>query len=72
MSNLIVHDFVQPEPRPVYSDLAIYQDMRFCPRCGGEQIFIQVFEIEAGRVGYCVGCGGERFIPFTRSVSEAA
>lgn len=63
----------QPKPpRSTFSDLAIYQDMRFCPRCAGERIFIQVFEVEAGRVGYCVGCGGECFIPFSRTVSEAA
>jgi hypothetical protein len=49
-----------------------YQDMRWCIHCAGEQIFIPVFECEAGRVGVCLGCGDEHLVPFTRINSEAA
>lgn len=51
-------------------DCSIYQDMHWCVNCGGEQIFVPVYEIEQGRVGYCLGCGDERIAPFTRMNSE--
>lgn len=49
----------------------LYQSMRTCSRCGGEQIFVAVYECNAGRVGVCLGCGEEKLIPFSR-VTEAA
>jgi hypothetical protein len=50
----------------------IHQEPRWCANCGGEQTFIPVYEIEHGRVGYCLGCGEEKLVPFTRTNSEAA
>jgi hypothetical protein len=50
-------------------DTDVYRDMRWCSRCAGEQIFVEVFECDAGRVGVCLGCGEEKLIPFTRAVA---
>jgi hypothetical protein len=50
----------------------IHQEPRWCPNCGGEQTFVPVYEIHIGRVGYCLGCGEERVVPFSRTNSEAA
>jgi hypothetical protein len=52
-------------------DPFLYQGMRWCVNCAGEQVFVEVFECEAGRVGFCMGCGNERVIPFSRTNSEA-
>jgi len=43
-----------------------YRDMRWCVNCGGEQVFVEVYEFELGRVGVCLGCGEERVVLFTR------
>jgi hypothetical protein len=53
-------------------DPEIYRDMRWCANCGGEQTFVPVYEMECGRLGYCLGCGEEKVVPFTRTNSEAA
>lgn len=53
-------------------DSQLYQDMRWCPNCGGAQIFVVVYEFEGGRVGVCLGCGDERIAAFTRTTQEAA
>jgi hypothetical protein len=53
-------------------DSSVYQDMRWCPNCGGRQIFVVVYEFEGGRVGVCLGCGDERIAGFTRTTGEAA
>jgi hypothetical protein len=50
-------------------DPFLYQRMRFCARCAGEEIFIDVFECEFGRLGVCLGCGKEKLIPFSREVA---
>jgi hypothetical protein len=56
---------------PTFSDR--YREMRWCANCGGEQIFLPLYECEAGRVGVCLGCEEQRLIPFTRvTTSEAA
>jgi hypothetical protein len=60
-----------PKP-PAPEPLGRYQDMRFCWNCGGQRIFLPVYECEAGRVGVCLGCGDERIAPFTRTTGEAA
>ena len=52
-------------------DPFVYQDMQFCPRCGGEQIFVEVYECAAGRMGFCLGCGEEKLVRFTRTVEAA-
>jgi hypothetical protein len=49
-------------------DTDVYRDMRQCINCGGPEVFVEVFECEAGRVGVCLGCGEERIIPFSRAV----
>jgi hypothetical protein len=49
-----------------------HQEPRWCANCGGEQTFVPVYEIYQGRVGYCLGCGEERVVPFSRTNSEAA
>lgn len=53
-------------------DPEISQDMRWCGNCGGEQVFVPVYEFEFGRVGFCLGCGEERVVRFSRTNSEAA
>jgi hypothetical protein len=53
-------------------DLDLHRDMRWCANCGGEQVFLEVYEFEEGRVGVCLGCGEERIVRFTRTNSEAA
>ena len=50
----------------------LYEDPRWCANCGGEQTFIEVFRGEFGRWGYCLGCGEEKRLPFTRTTQEAA
>jgi len=55
---------------PVPPNVQRYQDMRWCANCAGEQIFLPVYECEAGRVGVCLGCGEEKIAPFTRANSE--
>jgi len=52
-------------------DPFVHRDSRWCADCGGPQLFVEVFECEAGRVGVCMGCGEERVIRFTRTNSEA-
>ena len=54
------------------SDQVRLQDMRWCANCGGEQIFVPVSECEAGRVGFCLGCGDERIERFTRVTNTEA
>jgi hypothetical protein len=53
-------------------DPFLYRDMRWCTRCGGEQVFVPMFECEFGRVGVCMGCGEEKLQRFTRAIGEAA
>ena len=53
-------------------DPFVYRDMRWCVNCGGEQLFVEVFQCDAGRVGVCFGCGEERIERWTRTNSEAA
>lgn len=53
-------------------DLNLYRDPRWCSNCGGVQMFVAVFECEAGRVGDCLRCGEGKFIPWTRTNSEVA
>lgn len=57
---------------PARLDPCKYQDMHWCSDCGGPRIVISVFEIESGRFALCLGCGGEKFLPFTRITTEAA
>jgi hypothetical protein len=54
------------------SSISRYRDMRWCANCGGQQVFVPVYEIEQGRVGFCFGCGEERIEAFTRMNSEVA
>lgn len=49
-------------------DPFLYQQMRWCVNCGGEQVFVEVFETEFGRVGVCLGCGEEKLVRFTRTM----
>jgi hypothetical protein len=51
-------------------DSAVYRDPKWCANCGGEQTFVEVYEFEGGRVGFCLGCGEERIARFTRVSSE--
>ncbi len=61
------------EPAPVVVlDPEVYQDMRWCAKCAGEQIFVEVYEFESGRVGVCLGCGDESVVRFSRVNSEVA
>lgn len=48
----------------------VCRNMRSCPNCGGEQVFVEVYEIPGvGRAGFCFGCGEEKVLRFER-VSE--
>jgi hypothetical protein len=47
-------------------DTDVYRDMRWCARCAGPQVFVEVYECEAGRVGFCFGCAEERLVPYSR------
>jgi hypothetical protein len=53
-------------------DSSVYRDRRDCYNCGGPQTFVEVYRSDAGRVGYCDGCGEKKLIPWTRENSEAA
>jgi hypothetical protein len=53
-------------------DSDVCRDMRWCINCGGEKVFVEVFEFDGGRMGVCLGCGEERVEPFTRTTTEAA
>ncbi len=53
-------------------DPFLYQERRFCANCGGERVFVPVFECAIGRVGYCLGCEEQRVIRFTRATECAA
>jgi hypothetical protein len=50
----------------------ICRDMRWCVNCGGERIFVEVYEFDGGRLGCCLGCGEERVAPFSRVNGESA
>jgi hypothetical protein len=64
--------FVSEVPPVAVLDSSVCQDMRWCVNCGGEQVFVEVYEFEGGRMGVCLGCGDERIAPFSRVNSEAA
>ena len=53
-------------------DPFLYQEMRWCAKRDEPQIFVEVFQCEAGRLGVCLGCGEERIEQWTRTNSEAA
>ena len=65
-----------------HSDLAVletpvldpwlYQENRYCERCGGWETVIFAWEFAGGRLGCCLGCGRPVPEPFTRVNSEAA
>ena len=54
---------------PCTLDSEIYRDMRWCPNCAGQPVFVEIFEFESGRMGGCLGCGEERVVRFTRMVA---
>lgn len=56
---------------PAALDPFLYQQMRWCVNCGGEQVFVEVFETDFGRVGCCLGCGEERVVQFSRTTEAA-
>jgi hypothetical protein len=41
-----------------------------CYQCGRETEFLAQFEMANGLWGCCLGCGEERLVPYTRTVSE--
>lgn len=51
-------------------DPFVYEELRWCANCGGEQRFFPCFEFDGGRVGVCFGCGDEKVIPFTRETAQ--
>jgi hypothetical protein len=52
-------------------DSDVYRDMRWCSNCGGEQIFLELFEFAEGRVGVCLGCEQKKVVLFTRTTEAA-
>lgn len=59
-------------PSLIPLDSLLYQDMRWCANCGGRKIFVPCYECDFGIVGYCDGCGEERVLQFTRTISQVA
>lgn len=53
-------------------DPFLYQEMRWCEECAGEQLFVPMFETDFGRVGLCMGCDREKVQLFSRTTTEAA
>ena len=53
-------------------DPFLYQQMRWCEECAGEQLFVPMFETDFGRVGLCMGCDREKVQLFTRTTEAAA
>ena len=41
-----------------------------CYYCGKESTFVAEIRLLHGWFGTCLGCGDERFVPYTRSVEE--
>lgn len=66
--SIVVQNFLPPAT-PLETQIEF---MRFCEKCDCEQIFTAVLECQSGHVGCCQGCGDERLIPFSRSISEVA
>lgn len=60
------------EEKRVALDPSLHQQMTWCANCGGQQIFLAVYEFDGGRVGCCLGCGEERVVPFSRVTTEVA
>ena len=50
----------------------LYQDNRYCERCGGMENVIFAWRFAGGRLGMCVGCGRPVPEPDTRTNSEVA
>lgn len=44
----------------------------FCPHCNRVCTFEEIFRFDFWRMWICLGCDGEKFIPWTRTNSEAA
>lgn len=53
-------------------DSSVCRDPRWCYDCARLETFVFVFATEAGRCGFCFGCGGEKFVPFSRTTGEGA
>ena len=47
-------------------------DNVWCYSCCGRRTFEVVEISEAGRIGWCHGCGERKFVPWERTNSEAA
>lgn len=66
MSELAEHSIVVLDP-------FVSQQPRWCADCGRMETFVEVYEFEGGRIGYCFGCGEERVRWAERTTnSEAA
>jgi hypothetical protein len=46
--------------------------MRFCPVCECETRFMAGWACDSGLIGFCLWCGAEAVIPFSRMNSEGA
>ena len=49
-------------------DPTVHRDPLWCSDCAGVQTFVFLFATDTGRVGFCFGCGAEKFVPFTRTM----
>lgn len=52
-------------------DPFLLRDPRWCDVCQREEEFREMFTDGYRRFGFCLGCGDERVIPFSRMNSEA-
>lgn len=53
-------------------DSDVYRESRWCANCAGDVLFVEVFETDFGRGGFCMGCGEEKFVAFSRATGKAA
>lgn len=51
-------------------DPFVYQRMRWCASCGGEQTFVPVDRFPHGWRGYCLGCEEVVYVVDERTTSE--
>lgn len=64
-------DHTFPEPR--IAVLAHFVEFnQLCKVCQCEQIFRAGWQVDAGLLGCCLGCGDERVVEWTRTNSEVA
>lgn len=60
------------EPLPIARITPAIELVRYCSECNAETSFIADRVCLNGHLGFCVVCGGESIVPFSRTTSEVA